>query len=738
MKKKQIVATLTAVLCCMGTFSAPGMAIVSAAEQAQSYVAQENFIDNFKATVETYMNDNNINGTVYTEGFKASDKILVEVMSDSDAQLVKNFIETEGNGAFYIDFTHLGEGRGIRILAAEETLMNIRGNVSRFIEENNIIGYTYISADSNVITVVCNSNEDIELIKAYVAEKCYRAERLEYTLPDFEVNAPDIAPTDLEEIRKILGDFIKQNGISGYTKIAPRKGENKVWVMLDSVKDENYRKIELFMTLYGIDSDSVIIDSETSLATEDTEVDSSEITSEPVIVDNSEDSIEQPVVESAEDTSEPVEDEISEGKEELLMNVRADIEGFIIENNIKGYTYDKHGSDIIMIVCNTNEEIEQVKAFVANKGYRTDKLEYTLPDFEVNAPDIVPTDLEEIRQILDDFIKQNDLNGYTIIRPRKGEDKVWVMLDSVKDENYRKIELFMDLYGIDSDSVIIDGEVTNASEPVVVEHSDDKDEPIMHVAASISTFMEENSIEGYIYQKQDSEVLVIVCKTNDGISQVKSFVADKGYRTDRLEYTLPDFEVNPPAQLSGNLEDYRQVIDEFIKQNGISGYTKIADYKGEEKIWVILDTLTDEYTRKIEFFIAQYGIDKNSVIIDTEVINPTQSDTNNKNIASDDELAQWAIKDYQDKTGFTAASAEVKPISDDKYEIVLKDADGNILDTYTINPETGIGTNSSNDAVDLPQTGMSGAHKAIAGLAALMTLTGVALIAKSRRKDEDQ
>ena len=97
-----------------------------------------------------------------------------------------------------------------------------------------------------------------------------------------------------------------------------------------------------------------------------------------------------------------------------------------------------------------------------------------------------------------------------------------------------------------------------------------------------------------------------------------------------------------------------------------------------------------------------------------------------------------AIKDYQDKTGVTAASAEVKPISDDKYEIVLKDADGNILDTYTINPETGIGTNSSNDAVDLPQTGMSGAHKAIAGLAALMTLTGVALVAKSRRKDEDQ
>lgn len=584
MKKKQIIATLTAILCCMGTVSVPSMFIANAAEQVQGYVAQENFIDNFKATVETYMNDNNISGTVYTEGFKASTKILVEVMSDSDAQLVKNFIETEGNGAFYIDFTYLGEGRGIRILAVEETLMNIQGNVSQFMEENNIIGYTYISTDSNVITVVCNSNEDIEHIKAYVAEKCYRAERLEYTRPDFEVNAPETVPTNLEEIRQILDDFIKQNGLKGYTTIRPRKGKDKVWVMLDSVKDENYRKIELFMTLYGIDSDSVIIDSETTLAAEDTVVDNSELISETVVVDNSEDSTEQAVVKSTEDTSEPVVVKVSDEKEELLMNVRADIEGFIIENNIKGYTYDKQESDIIMIVCNTNEEIEQVKAFVANKGYRTDKLEYTLPDFEVNAPETVPTDLEEIRQILDDFIKQNGISGYTKIASHKGEDMVWVMLDSVKDENYRKIELFMSLYGIDSDSVIIDGEVTHAS---------------------------------------DNET------------------------------------------------------------------------------------------------------------------------TENKNLASDDEFAQWAIKDYQDKTGITAASAEVASISDEEYTIVLKDADGNILDTYKINPETGIGTDSSNATVNLPQTGNNSTRNLLTAIGAVLMIVFGAVAVKfsgvlNRRKKSEK
>ncbi|WP_295092566.1 dockerin type I repeat-containing protein [Ruminococcus sp.] len=265
--KKKVLAAITATMCCMGAISVPGIAIASATEPVQSYDTQINYIDSFKTIVETYMNDNNISGKIYTEGFKESEKILIEVMSDSDAQLVKSFIETEGKGAFYIDFTPLGPDRGIRILAGEEGLENVRGNVSQFMEENNIIGYTYYkSTNTNIITVVCNSNEDIEHIKAYVAEKCYRAERLEYELPDFEVNPPEIAPTNLEEMRLILDDFIKQNGMNGYTTIRPRKGEDKVWIILDTGKDEYYRKIELFMTLYGIDSDNVIISVETTNA----------------------------------------------------------------------------------------------------------------------------------------------------------------------------------------------------------------------------------------------------------------------------------------------------------------------------------------------------------------------------------------------------------------------------------------------------------------------------------------
>ena len=92
--------------------------------------------------------------------------------------------------------------------------------------------------------------------------------------------------------------------------------------------------------------------------------------------------------------------------------------------------------------------------------------------------------------------------------------------------------------------------------------------------------------------------------------------------------------------------------------------------------------------------------------------------------------------DYEKKSGVDVYPEYVSQ-SDDAYVIAVKDKDGNVLDTYTINPKTGVGSNTASAEVNLPQTGMSGVHKAITGMAALLTLTGVALVKKSRKEDED-
>ena len=75
------------------------------------------------------------------------------------------------------------------------------------------------------------------------------------------------------------------------------------------------------------------------------------------------------------------------------------------------------------------------------------------------------------------------------------------------------------------------------------------------------------------------------------------------------------------------------------------------------------------------------------------------------NIASDEELAMWAVNDYMDKNDTEVGDVDVKPASDGMYEITLKDKDNNVLETYIIDPKTGQGTNSANEPVDLPQTG---------------------------------
>lgn len=85
---------------------------------------------------------------------------------------------------------------------------------------------------------------------------------------------------------------------------------------------------------------------------------------------------------------------------------------------------------------------------------------------------------------------------------------------------------------------------------------------------------------------------------------------------------------------------------------------------------------------------------------------PTEpATTTTSHVASDEEFCDWAINDYQDKTGVTPANAELTEIETGQYEITLTDDAGAVLDTYVIDPVTGVGTNSNNEEINLPQTG---------------------------------
>ena len=110
------------------------------------------------------------------------------------------------------------------------------------------------------------------------------------------------------------------------------------------------------------------------------------------------------------------------------------------------------------------------------------------------------------------------------------------------------------------------------------------------------------------------------------------------------------------------------------------------------------------------------------------------------NIGSDEELCEWAINDYEQKTGITAAKAEITS-KGDTYEITLADDEGNVLDVYTIDPLTSVGTDTEGETVDLPQTGNNSMKNWLIVFGALMLIgLGVVSVKASRvsfrRKDE--
>ena len=198
-----------------------------------------------------------------------------------------------------------------------------------------------------------------------------------------------------------------------------------------------------------------------------------------------------------------------------------------------------------------------------------------------------------------------------------------------------------------------------------------------------------------------------------------------------------------------------QPYPDFIGGSGVTKVEYWFDYKGKEKILLILeqeDVIYVDCTKqgdvsKWERLYPVSDVEDSNIkdsnltgtykiyngIEDTVTTEPTT--TNYKNITQED-FKDWAMKDYATKTGNTPAKAALLETADGNYAITLTDEDGEVLDVYTVNPETATGTNQANEVVSLPQTGCSDIYKVLVGLAVLMTVGGGTLIVKTRKKDE--
>ncbi len=107
---------------------------------------------------------------------------------------------------------------------------------------------------------------------------------------------------------------------------------------------------------------------------------------------------------------------------------------------------------------------------------------------------------------------------------------------------------------------------------------------------------------------------------------------------------------------------------------------------------------------------------------------------------TNEQLADYARKDYAGKNGTTPANTAVTSNADGSVSVILYDASGNVLDTYRLDPVTGKGTDQNGNAVNLPQTGVQSTGTAVtASAAVLMAVSGAFMMLRSlgRKKKED-
>ena len=215
-----------------------------------------------------------------------------------------------------------------------------------------------------------------------------------------------------------------------------------------------------------------------------------------------------------------------------------------------------------------------------------------------------------------------------------------------------------------------------------------------------------------------------------------------------------------------NANDHETVLT-FSNLDPVSGRFRLVTYKEDGSAESVSEGVVklqysyDMFDCKKEYLYVLYVADDDGVFnqilmtIKADGQQPTETlQLSNTDISfvreaakepkySAEKLMEMAKKDYQQKTGILPADAHTMTNLGGTVTVVLEDENGEALDAYTVDPETGIGERFSDEStVNLPQTGNNSLRTLMMMLGAfLLTVCGFLAVRKSgmlRRRNNEQ
>ena len=231
------------------------------------------------------------------------------------------------------------------------------------------------------------------------------------------------------------------------------------------------------------------------------------------------------------------------------------------------------------------------------------------------------------------YMMANSIAGDAFVH----DNKIVVTYSAHED----KIKAYIKEKGIDESIVVYEkghnvGAIINDktdAEKTNEENTLDKGDILQEYADDISTYMMANSIAGDALV-HDDKVIVTYSAYED---KIKVYVKEKGIDESVIVYEIgKNVGETPDVEKVSALKETAEDINEYMRSNGVSGFTYVHEDDGVEKIFISYDG----FFEKIKAYVVDTGVDESLVVYqqshDDAVVPDKSENENNLKVYADD------------------------------------------------------------------------------------------------------
>ena len=375
-----------------------------------------------------------------------------------------------------------------------------------------------------------------------------------------------------------INEYMSSNGISGFTYVREVDGVEKIFISYDGF----FEKIKAYVVDTGVDESLVVYQQSEDYA---------------IVSDKSEND------KSAEESS--------------LKVYAKDISDFMLRSGIAGDAFVR--DDKVVVTYSAYED--KIKTYIREKGLDESVIVY---EAGKNVADTSEEDkkstLKETAEDINEYMRSNGISGSTHVHEDDGIEKIFITYDGF----FEKIKAYVVDTGVDENLVVYqqsqDHEaVIKASYKIVslpdkLEYKLGEQIDLTGIQIEMSKGNEKAVVYTYPdvafdYQSDIPKSPSVVLST-DFRSDIAGTYTVKVTDSENASFTVKVVDITDSSDTESSLKEDAESINDYMRSNGISGFTYVRAVDGVEKIFITYDGFFEE----IQAYVKAKGIDENLVV----------------------------------------------------------------------------------------------------------------------------